>query len=296
VNSGWSQPSLGWHAPVFMSTVHPVQTASGRSLSRNAPRLLAAILGAVLIVGLPALGGASPVRAEETPAPAPVVEPAVPAAEAVPAAPAAQPADPATAAVPAVPLTLGSRTLRLGDTGEDVTALQVLVKVEQTATFDAATRRAVKKVQRAAGIKANGVVTAKALKAMKRQLKKQAAAARAATKASRGALPRAGSPVATKRYAAAYISRTYGWGSGQMSCLSVMWGRESGWKYWVSNPNGIYRGIPQTSARVWGAMGYSTSQYMNSPAIQVKVGAKYIRSRYGSPCNAWSFWRAHHWY
>ncbi len=30
-------------------------------------------------------------------------------------------------------------------------------------------------------------------------------------------------------------------------------------------------------------MGYSTSQYMNSPAIQIKVGAKYIKSRYGSP-------------
>ena len=68
-----------------------------------------------------------------------------------------------------------------------------------------------------------------------------------------------------------------------MSCLSTLWTRESGWRYWVSNPNGIYRGIPQTSSRVWGAMGYSTSQYMNSPAIQIKVGAKYIKSRYGSP-------------
>jgi peptidoglycan hydrolase-like protein with peptidoglycan-binding domain len=203
---------------------------------------------------------------------------------------------PATAAVPAAPLVLGSRTLRFGDVGEDVSELQGLVKVEQTATFDAATRKAVKKLQRSAGIKDNGVVTAKALKKMKKELKARAAAARAAKKVSRGALPRAGAPAASKRYAAAYISRTYGWGSGQMSCLSVMWGRESGWKYWVSNPNGIYRGIPQTSSRVWGAMGYSTSQYMNSPAIQIKVGAKYIKNRYGSPCNAWAFWRSRHWY
>jgi hypothetical protein len=35
---------------------------------------------------------------------------------------------------------------------------------------------------------------------------------------------------------------------------------------------------------------------MNSPAIQIKVGAKYIKNRYGSPCNAWSFWRSRHWY
>ena len=258
-------------------------------------RLLATLVAAVLVVGLPSLAGSAAHATDVVTDPAATVtaDPAVPA---TPVDPTVQPADPAVVAVPAAPLVLGSRTLRLGDVGEDVSALQKLLKVEQTATFDAATRKAVKKVQRAAGIKANGVVTAKALKAMKKDLKKRAAAARAAKKAARGALPRAGAPAASKRYAAAYISRTYGWSSGQMSCLSALWGRESGWKYWVSNPNGIYRGIPQTSSRVWGAMGYSTSQYMNSPEIQIKVGAKYIKSRYGSPCNAWSFWRSRHWY
>ena len=81
-----------------------------------------------------------------------------------------------------------------------------------------------------------------------------------------------------------------------MSCLTSLWMRESGWRYWVSNPNGIYRGIPQTSSRVWGAMGYSTSQYMSSPEIQIKVGTHYIKKRYGSPCSAWSFWQSRHWY
>ncbi|HYN57027.1 MAG TPA: peptidoglycan-binding domain-containing protein [Motilibacterales bacterium] len=257
-------------------------------------RFLAAFLGAVLVVGLPALGGASPVRAVENPDPAAVsAEPVVPA---TPADPTIVPADPATAAVPAAPLVLGARALRLGDVGEDVAALQELLKVEQTATFDAVTRKAVTKVQRAAGMKANGVVTAEALMRITKQLKKQAAEARASKKASRGALPRAGAPAASKRYAAAYISGTYGWGSGQMSCLSALWTRESGWRHWASNPNGRYHGIPQTSSRVWGSMGYSTSAYMNSPSIQIKVGAKYIKGRYGSPCNAWSFWRSHHWY
>ena len=228
-------------------------------------RLVAALVGALLVVGLPALAGA-PARADDavaTPAPAATGDPG-----AVPVDPAAVSADPALAASAPAPaaLVLGSRTLRLGAVGEDVTALQDLLKVEQTATFDAATRKAVKKVQRAAGIKANGVVTAKALKKIKKQLKKQAAEARATKKSSRGALPRAGAPAASKRYAAAYISRTYGWGSGQMSCLSVMWGRESGWRYWASNPNGRYHGIPQTSSAVWSRAGYSTSPYMHSPA------------------------------
>jgi hypothetical protein len=292
MKSGWSQPPFGWHAPVFMSPSRPVQAAL-RGPSEPLVRLLAALVAAVLIVGLPALSGASPVRAEETPAPLPAADPAVPA---TPADPSVQPAVPATAAVPAAPLVLGSRTLRFGDVGEDVSELQGLVKVEQTATFDAATRKAVKKLQRSAGVKANGVVTGTVLKKMKRELKKQAAAARATKAASRGALPRAGAPAASKRFAAAYISRTYGWGSGQMSCLSVMWGRESGWRYWASNPNGRYHGIPQTSSAVWSRAGYSTSQYMHSPAVQIKVGAKYIKSRYGTPCNAWAFWRSHHWY
>ena len=92
------------------------------------------------------------------------------------------------------------------------------------------------------------MVTAKALKKMKRELKKQAAAGPRCQEGLAWALPRAGAPAASKRYAAAYISRTYGWGSGQMSCLSALWARESGWRYWVSNPNGRYHGIPQTSS------------------------------------------------
>jgi peptidoglycan hydrolase-like protein with peptidoglycan-binding domain len=293
MKSGWSQPPFGWHAPVFMSPSRPVH-ASLTAPSTPLRRVLAVLVGALLVVGLPALAGA-PVHADDA-VPGTSASPVTGDPAASPVDPATVPADPALAAPPAAPLALGSRTLRFGDVGEDVAALQKLLKVEQTATFDAATRKAVKKVQRAAGTKANGVVTATVLKKMKRELKKQAAAARAAKKVSRGALPRAGAPAASKRYAAAYISRTYGWGSGQMSCLSTLWTRESGWRYWVSNPNGIYRGIPQTSSRVWGAMGYSTAQYMNSPAIQIKVGAKYIKNRYGSPCNAWAFWRSHHWY
>lgn len=289
VKSGWSRHPSEWHALVFMSPSHTVAHPVIGPSPMPMRRLVAALLGAVLIVGLPAMG--APAHATESPAPAATTDPAAGAV----ADPNAQPADPALAAAP-ITFALGDRVLRRGDTGPDVAALQDLLKVPQTSTFDAPTRKAVKRVQRAAGMKVSGVVTAKGLKKMKREAKKQAAAARAAKQSSRGALPRAGAPAASKRYAAAHISRTYGWGSGQMSCLSALWTRESGWRHWVSNPNGIYRGIPQTSSRVWGSMGYSTAQYMNSPEIQIKVGAKYIKNRYGSPCNAWSFWRSRHWY
>lgn len=274
-NLGWSGGGIHWHAPVSM-------------IMRRA---VAAALGAVLVAGVPAAAGLSAASADEVVAPAtdpaapvpPATDPAVPTPTDPPTDPPADPlADPAAA-----PVELGSRTLRLGDAGADVVALQKLLKVEQTGTFDAATKKAVKRVQRAAGLKANGVVTKRTLKAVTRA-EKQASASRS--------LPRAGAPAASRRYARAYIAQKYGWGDGQMSCLSVLWTRESGWRYWVSNPNGIYRGIPQTSSRVWGPLGYSTAQYMRSPEIQIKVGAHYIKNRYGTPCNAWAFWRSHHWY
>jgi peptidoglycan hydrolase-like protein with peptidoglycan-binding domain len=295
MKSGWSQPPFGWHAPVFMSPSLTERAVLGGPSSMPVRRLLATLVAVVLVVGLPSLAGSAAHATEVVADPAATVtaDPAVPA---TPADPTVQPADPAVAAVPAAPLALGSRTLRFGDVGEDVAALQKLLKVEQNATFDVATRKAVKKLQRSTGIKANGVVTPKVLNRLKKELKKRAAAARAAKKASRGALPRAGAPAASKRYAAAYISRTYGWGSGQMSCLSSLWTRESGWRYRASNPNGRYHGIPQTSSAVWRRAGYSNSQYMSSPAVQIRVGAKYIKGRYGSPCRAWSFWRSRHWY
>jgi len=251
--------------------------------ARTRRRLTATVLSAVLITGLPVVAG-TPAFAEDvtTPTPAPSASPATPA---VPATDTTT-ATPAVSATPAT-YSLGERKLRRGDSGPDVKKLQKLLRVKRTGTFDKATKRAVKKVQRAAGLKANGKVSKRTLKAIKKAYKR--------SRTSRS-MPRAGAPAASRAYARAYIASKYGWGSGQMSCLSTLWMRESGWRYWVSNPNGIYRGIPQTSSRVWGAMGYSTAQYMRSPEIQIKVGTNYIKKRYGSPCNAWAFWRSHHWY
>ena len=253
------------------------------ALAERLPRPLALLLSALLIAALPLLGGVAPAHADDAAAPAATPVVTDPAA----AAPAADPAAAAPAAAPA----LGERVLRFGDTGADVVALQALLGVAQTGTFDAATRKAVKKVQRAAGIKAHGVVGPKTLEAIT-----DPAAAKRAKKASSRSLPRAGAPAASRAYARAFIASKYGWGSGQMSCLSTLWSRESGWRYRASNPNGRYHGIPQTSAGVWGAAGYTTSEYMSNPEVQIKVGAKYIKSRYGTPCSAWSFWRSHHWY
>ncbi len=230
------------------------------TMSRPASRFLMALLAMVLVVLTPTLAAAPSARAAEAPTPAP----APPAYE------------------------LGDRMLRQGAQGPDVLALQKLLRVKRTGTFDVATRRAVENVQRAAGLKPVGVVGPTTLRAVKMW-------SRGYLSVSRGG-GRAAAPAASQRYAANYISFRYGWGKDQFSCLKPMWQRESNWRYWVSNPNGIYRGIPQTSSRVWGPLGYTTAQYMASPEIQVRVGAHYIKKRYGTPCRAWAFWRSHHWY
>lgn len=242
-----------------------------------ARRIGAALLGASLVIGLPAMAGTAPALAEDT------------------TTTTGQAAGTAVAAP--VAYALGERTLRRGDTGADVAALQKYLKVKyskvaRTGTFDKRTGKAVRKIKRAAGLKANAVVGHRALKAIKKAAKK----AKARKSSSSRSLPRAGSPTASKRYAKAYIAQKYGWSSTQMSCLSTLWTRESGWRYWVSNPNGRYHGIPQTSSAVWRPLGYSTSRYMRSPEVQIKVGTHYIKKRYGTPCRAWAFWRSHHWY
>jgi hypothetical protein len=36
--------------------------------------------------------------------------------------------------------------------------------------------------------------------------------------------------------------------------------------------------------------------WATSPITQVKWGIWYVDSRYGSPCQAWSFWQNNGWY
>lgn len=261
------------------------------STSAQAPfrRRMALSIGAAMILGTPL--SALPARAEVTPAPTPS-----PTASASPSStPSATPTPSASATASPSPTSTGTvaatatgrRTLRYGDRGDDVKALQRLLRVSPTGYFGPVTLKAVKRIQRAAGLGSRGVVGPKTYRAIKRWSDRQAAAR---------SLPRAGSPAASRRYARAYIAQRYGWGDAQFSCLSVMWERESNWRYWVSNPNGLYHGIPQTSWREWTRDGYTRRQYMRSPEVQIKVGTRYIKQRYGTPCGAWSFWRSHHWY
>lgn len=83
-------------------------------------------------------------------------------------------------------------------------------------------------------------------------------------------------------------------GGGQYQCFSNIVERESTWNYQAQNPSsgayGLVQALPGTKMSSEGA------DWRTNPATQIKWGVKYMNDRYGSPCGAWQFWQANHWY
>jgi Transglycosylase SLT domain len=86
----------------------------------------------------------------------------------------------------------------------------------------------------------------------------------------------------------------WGYGLDQMPCLVNMWNKESHWNPLDKNPSsgayGIPQALPATKMAPYGA------DYLTNPVPQIKWGLDYIKSRYKTPCGAWTFWQAHSWY
>ena len=83
-----------------------------------------------------------------------------------------------------------------------------------------------------------------------------------------------------------------GW-RGQFGALNNIWNHESGWRWYAANPSGAY-GIPQSLPA--SKMASAGRDWHDNSYTQMKWGLGYIRSRYGSPNNAWRFWRGHNYY
>jgi len=86
---------------------------------------------------------------------------------------------------------------------------------------------------------------------------------------------------------------SYGFATSQFGCLDDLWSRESGWRYNAENASGAY-GIPQ--ALPGSKMASAGPDWQTNPTTQIKWGLGYIKSVYGSPCNAWSHEEADGWY
>jgi len=96
--------------------------------------------------------------------------------------------------------------------------------------------------------------------------------------------------------AARVLMPQYGFSASQWPCLERLWIGESGWNYRAENSSSGAYGIPQSlPASKMASVG---SDYRTNPVTQIKWGLGYIKSSYGSPCNALDFWNSRypHWY
>ncbi|MCZ9340347.1 lytic transglycosylase domain-containing protein, partial [Streptomyces sp. TRM76130] len=82
--------------------------------------------------------------------------------------------------------------------------------------------------------------------------------------------------------------------SAQFQCFSNIVDHESSWNYQAVNASsgayGLFQALPASKYSSAG------SDWQTNPATQIKWGLSYMNERYGSPCEAWTFWQANHWY
>ena len=72
----------------------------------------------------------------------------------------------------------------------------------------------------------------------------------------------------------------------QWACLYDLWQRESGWNVYAENgASGAY-GIPQSLPG--DKMASAGADWQTDAATQISWGLGYIKSVYGTPCNAWA--------
>jgi hypothetical protein len=101
-------------------------------------------------------------------------------------------------------------------------------------------------------------------------------------------------PPPSPREIAMSLLPTYGWDSGQFSCLDAIWTRESDWNPYAANVTSGAYGIPQ--ALPGSKMAAAGEDWRTDAETQIRWGLGYIRASYGSPCGAWYFWESHSWY
>nr|BFD82951.1 transglycosylase SLT domain-containing protein [Streptomyces sp. Xyl84] len=80
--------------------------------------------------------------------------------------------------------------------------------------------------------------------------------------------------------------------SGQFQCFSNIVNHESTWNYQAVNPSSGAYGLVQ--ALPAGKMASAGADWRTNPATQIKWGLNYMNVRYGSPCDAWSYWQVNH--
>ena len=79
---------------------------------------------------------------------------------------------------------------------------------------------------------------------------------------------------------------SFGFSSTQWPCLYDIWQRESGWNVYAENAASGAYGIPQSLPG--DKMASAGADWQTDAATQISWGLGYIKSVYGTPCQAWS--------
>jgi hypothetical protein len=91
-------------------------------------------------------------------------------------------------------------------------------------------------------------------------------------------------PTAAQATAKAMLA-SFGFSSGQWSCLYSLWERESTWNVYAENAASGAYGIPQSLPG--DKMASAGADWQTDAATQIKWGLGYISQIYGTPCGAW---------
>ena len=86
----------------------------------------------------------------------------------------------------------------------------------------------------------------------------------------------------------------YGWTENDYYAIVQIVNRESSFNPYAVNKKSGACGLFQ--AYKCSKMAKYGSDYRTNYKVQVAWGMDYIKARYGSPSQAWSFWQSHHWY
>lgn len=84
-----------------------------------------------------------------------------------------------------------------------------------------------------------------------------------------------------------------GWNMSEWKCLRQLWQHESHFNPKAKNMHSGAYGIAQFLPSTWGNYKVTKTPLAK---LQIKYGLHYIEKRYGSACDAWSFWQKNNWY